>query len=306
MVSALCRRGIPSISHVKVYAGHPTRPAFGPYRDSIEKRVKMLADLNFLRQMDQRRPWEIERVHGEHLTAALNRCDPQNTLLVMPAGESTKLDQVFTQEETDFLLNDFFARGGRGYFTCGAAYWASSKRIYKDLCEEQPRHAQTIVRQSKLPLFLGTAEGPLCPYPGKEYKVGFYSDAVNVTGDKSACTVYLGGGGSFLLENSVNQQRVSVLAQYKLSELQRIGKCAAEYTKWKNAAIMVSVGKGAALLSMFHPYYGQSDINVEIYKRVFSHCGTDWASVKKRLSPLDVRLNFAYHCMLSRLENLDY
>jgi glutamine amidotransferase-like uncharacterized protein len=297
MVSTLVRQ----ISHVKVYAGHITNPLFGPYRHGIEKRMRMFEHLNTHRLADGKQPWKVEAVFGEQLIDTMRKVDPMKTLFVVPAGESTKLDQVFSREESDFINYDFFGQGGRGYFTCGASYWAASKRIYKDLCEEQPTKRQTLIKTSKLPLFEGIAEGPLCPYPGKEYKIGFYSDAIRVHDNNTECTVFLGGGGSFL-PDPTSKQKVAVLARYNHSELLRNQKREDECEKWENAAIMVSIGRGAAVFSMFHPYYGPDDINVEAYTRAFPNCGTNWQDVKNRLSPLDVRMNFVYHNILGKLE----
>jgi hypothetical protein len=65
------------------------------------------------------------------------------------------------------------------------------------------------------------------------------------------------------------------------------------------------VGKGTALLSMFHPYYGPNDIDVEAYERTFPDCGTNWRAVQENLSPLDVRMRFVLNRMLFPLEDAD-
>ena len=301
-MSGVIRRCLPDISQVIVYKGHEKNPLFGPYADSIKKLITMFKNLNPYREANGKRTWTVISIAGEELVDRLKEANPEETLLIMPAGQTSRLDAVFTVAETTFLKDEFFSKGGRGYFTCGAAYWASSKRIYRDLCEGQSEKIQPTVKTSKLSLFDGTSEGPLCPYPGHENKVGFYHDAVRLNDGENECTIYLSGGGSCILEEGA--QKVKVLVRYLHSELFRLGKEKEEVRKWENAAIMASVGKGAVLLSMFHPYYGAGDIDVELYERVFSNCGTNWREVKDKLSPLDVRMKFVYK-MVCQLEEMD-
>jgi glutamine amidotransferase-like uncharacterized protein len=289
------------IRHVVIYTGHEQNPLLGPYSQSVTKRIEMFQALNQYREECQRAPWNVLAVPGEELVDALKALPFKETLLVIPAGQSTLLDAVFSVAQKAFIKDEFFANGGRGYFTCGSSYLVSRVRKYTDLCSEQPDNKEPIVKISSLPLFEGTAEGPLCPYPGKKYHVGFYSDAVDVTDGKDSCTIFLSGGGSFFLGNT--EQKVKVLIRYPAAELIRCKKQPEECKAWENAAILVSVGQGAALLSMFHPYYGPNDINVEAYERLFSGCGTNWKEVKERLSPFDHRMRFALHSMLIPLED---
>lgn len=288
---------------IVIYAGHKAHPLFGPYTANIQKRVDMFEYLNRFRYV----PWDIQTVDGDCLIDCLKERCVQETLLVIPAGQSTRLDKVFTAAQTAFLKQEFFMQGGRGYFNCGSAYWTSEKRIFRDLCEESPEIKRPLIKSTQLPLFYGVAEGPLCPYPGKKYNVGFFSDAVQVTDGRNQCTIYLSGGGSFLVPEKIpNGEKVSVLLRYLPSELTRHGISEEEIPKWENAAIMTTVGKGAALLSMFHPYYGANDIDPEVYKAAFPDCGTDWERVKSALTPLEARMQFVYHSMLSRLECMDF
>lgn len=292
-----------SLHHVVIYAGHKKHPWFGPYLANIPKRVAMFEYLNKYRK----KPWSVEVVDGDDLIDHLKMKPLEETLLVIPAGQSTRLDKVFSAAQTAFLKNEFFMKGGRGYFNCGSAYWVSEKRIYRDLCEEAPETKQPLIKTTNLPLFYGEAEGPLCPYPGKKYRVGFFSDAVEVTDGKEKCTIYLSGGGSFRIpEKIANGEQVSVLIKYLPTELKRHGKAESEIPLWENAAIMTSVGKGAALLSMFHPYYGPNDIDPETYSRAFPDSGTDWNRVKASLTPLEARMQFVYHSMLMPLERLEF
>ena len=285
------------INHVLIYKGHVQNSLLGPYPENIRKRIEMFHLLNEYRV--NRPQWNITAVSGEDLTSVLQDHPTEETLLVIPAGQSTHLDRVFSRDQTSFLKK-WFESGGRGYFNCGSAYWVSEKRIYSDLCVEQPTQQSTFIKASQLPLFQGVSEGPLCPYPGKEYKVGFFSDAVSVTDGSNKCTIFLSGGGSFFPRET--GQKVRVLVRYLPSELKRLSRNR-DYSAWKNAVILVSVGKGAALLSMFHPYYGPQDIDVDRYNKELPFSGTNWEEVHSRLSPLDVRMRFVLNAMLGPLEN---
>ncbi|MGH2612897.1 MAG: hypothetical protein ACRDFB_07590, partial [Rhabdochlamydiaceae bacterium] len=124
------------INQVVIYKGHEKNSLLGPYHENILKRIIMFNLLNHYR--GERPPWEVTAVAGEELTDTLKNHDPKKTLLVIPAGQSTHLDKVFSLEQTSFLKHRFFEKGGRGYFNCGSAYWVSEKRVYTDLCLEQP------------------------------------------------------------------------------------------------------------------------------------------------------------------------
>lgn len=303
------------IRKVYIYRGHETHPLLGPYPENVAKRLLMFQELNRYRGKKGLKEWDIKTVAGEQLVETLKRENAAETLVVFTAGQSSRLEQVFSLKEVSFLKHSFFPSGGRGYFNCGSSYWTSQKRIYSDFCEEQINSRQSIVKFSQFALFQGIAEGPLCPHPGNTYKVGFFSDAVRIQGSvieettlqrrKEECTIFLSGGGSFILPKT-STQKISVLARYAHSELERLGKKKEEFEKWENAAILVSIGKGAALLSMFHPYYSAKDIDVELYKRTFPSSGTDWASVHARLSSTDIRMRFAYEAMLRKLEALEF
>lgn len=277
------------IQRVVIYKGHATNPAFGPYSYNIDKQQKMFELLNLFRQTLGQGAWKIEQVAGEEMIDHLSTAPFANTLLVIPAGESTKLDTVFSQSQTQFLKKQFFKGGGLGYFTCGSAYWTSSKRIYDQF-----------KKKSRLSLFDGKAIGPLCPYPAQEYKVSFFSDAVDVSyGEGNACTIFLNGGGHFIPKEGVDQ-KIKILARYKVEELQRLKK----EEKSANAAILAQIGKGTALLSMFHPYYGSEDFDVVRYEKAFPDCGTDWRKVHARLSPEKERVAFLNY-MLGELETFN-
>ncbi len=292
-----------SFRHIVIYGGHKANPVFGPYADNIQKRVAMFAYLNRFRA----EPWTIETVDGDDLIDRLRSRRVEETLLVITAGQTSRLEAVFSDVQTKFLKEEFLAKGGRGYFNCGSAYWVAKERMFKDLCEISPEAKQAEVKRSKFPLFDGMAQGPLCPYPGTKYKVGFFSDAVRVTNGTDECSIYLSGGGSFIISKEQESgERVRVLLRYCHSELIRHKIDAEQIPYWENAAIMATVGKGAVLLSMFHPYYGPNDIDPETYTKVFADSGTDWYKVKNSLTPLEARMEFVYHSLIRPLEHLDF
>jgi len=289
------------IRQVVIYTGHHTHPLLGPYAENIRKRVEMFEKLNSYRKTRGRDPWQVVQIPGENLLKTLN--NPKHTLLVIPAGQSTHLDRVFSWQELDFLKHRFFEEGGRGYLNCGSAYWASETRVYSDLCTEQPTARKLLVKKSLIPLFKGTASGPICLHSSPTYKVGFFSDAVTVTSKKKTCTILLSGGGSF--HPKKEDKDVKVLAKYPHSELIRCGKSPNECSHSDIAAILVRIKKGAAILSMFHPYYGSQDLDPERYNRAFPGSGTNWERIVAKLSPEETRMNFVLENFLLPLEDLD-
>lgn len=294
-----------AIQQVIVYSGHQRTTELGPYAESVAKRVGMFKELNAYREASGRRPWRVNAVPGEELVDTLRQVEMDQTLLVFPAGQSSRLEKVFTLAQVQFLKEEFFGNGGRAYFTCGASYWASRKRIYKEVCLYRPENPITMVKESAFAVFEGISTGPLCPFPGVKYKVGFYSDAVEVESAEDCCTIYLSGGGSFVPDPD-SKQNVKVLAKYKREELLRLGVKEEEIPEKERAAIMVSVGNGAALMAMYHPYYSSSDIDVDLYEKVFPDCGTDWKKVHSKLSSTDDRMRFVWYQMLVHLEDLDF
>lgn len=281
------------IQRVVIYTGHHKTEVLGPYFHNIEKRVKMFEALNLFREKLALQPWKVEAVSGEVLVDHLRAKPFSETLLVIPAGQSTHLDMVFDVTQMRFLQDEFFAAGGLGYLNCGSAYWASEIREYRDLCLAQPTKREVIKKKSQIPLFEGKAIGPLCPFPALEYKVGFFSDAVDVSyAEDKQCTIFLSGGGYFVPREE-SDQKIKILAHYKLDELKRLGKS----ESCSIAALVSKAGKGAVLLMMFHPYYGPQDIDVERYEKAFQGSGTDWRKIHERLSSEKERVEYMHHVL---------
>lgn len=275
-----------AIEKVAVYTGP------GPYEAHIPKNIAFFQKLNSLRKEKGLKPWEVVSICREELDSLKQ---PRNTLLVIPAGQSTHLDQAFKVEHIEFLRT-FFLEGGRGFFTCGSAYWVCRKRIYEDICVQNPEQKVRLEKMSRLPLFSGVGRGPLCPFPGHKYHVGFYSEAIAIQNKEAFCHTLLSGGGSFLVdpEDSTTQ----VLATYAREELDRLQKDAS----LENAVILTRFGEGKAVLAMIHPYYDPQDFDPAVYQQMFPDAGTDWESLQKRLSPQEERMRFVFEKILSPLE----
>jgi len=282
------------IRSILIYGGDKEHSNLGPYAFNAKKKEALFRDLAAFREIQGKDSWEILTFSGKNLVGELERRNPRVTLLVVPAGPSSNFDKSFSAEQLAFLRERFFNCGGRGWFTCGSAYWVSRVRCYSG--------AES--KNSLFPLFEGAAEGPLCPFPGNRYKTDFYSDAVKVTDGKSCCRLYLSGGGSFIPDKE-SSQKVRVLARYSPKELRRLNIEEPALKKRENAAVMVSVGEGAALLEMFHPEYKAQDFDVERCKKAFPDCGTDWERVRSKIGSLADRVNFCL-ALLQPLEEMDF
>lgn len=283
------------IHHVLIYTGHAGR---GPYAGEITQRINMFKALIPLRLELGHFPWSVEPFDGQDLALTLKTHRPEKTLVVIPAGPSSELDSVFKDEDT-LALREYIKAGGRGYFTCGSAYWVSQTRIYSDISGLHPTERITTEKVSKCPLFAGIARGPLCPFPGHKYKVGFFSDAVEFKAkDGEKCTLLVSGGGSFYLP-SRKTPAVDVILEYTEEELKRLGKT----PDWKNAAIRIRQGLGQALLVMTHPYYGPEDIDSERYYQAFPDSGSDWHAIHRRLTAEKERLIFIQKQLIAPLES---
>lgn len=275
-----------SIEKVAIYTGP------GTYETHVPKNIAFFQTLNVCREKRGLSPWQVMEVGLEKLTCL---DQPKQTLLVIPAGQSSDLDKVFSVAQLQFL-NRFFLEGGRGFFTCGSAYWTAKKRIYHDVSTTHPTERVRMEKESRLPLFPGVAVGPLCPFPGHKYKVGFYSEAIQIESDEETCTTLLSGGGSFLLESP--ESNVQVLATYSKKELKRLK----QPEHLQNAAVLTRVGQGAAVLSMIHPYFDPKDFETAHYQKLFPDAGTDWEAIPKKLSPLEERTHFVFEKLILPLE----
>ena len=286
------------IREVLIYTGHKEGSVLGPYLQNIQNKIEMFNLMNLYREECGRLPWKLAQISGEQILEALNSVNVRETLLVVPAGKSRDLDQAFSLEQTAAMV-EFMTKGGRGYFTCGSAYWVCRKIRYVDLAAEE----EFTKESSVLPLFNGVAKGPLHPYAGKKYHVGYTTRVASVTNGQQECKLFLAGGGSFF--PYVGEQKSKILVRYTESELLDAGKYAEEARLWENASLLAKVGDGAAVLSMLHPTYGANEnLSGEDYKRYFpEETGTDWEVVKERVDPLENRMRFVLHSLIIPLED---
>ncbi|MBS0654173.1 MAG: hypothetical protein JSR46_00200 [Verrucomicrobia bacterium] len=256
---------------------------------SVDKHNFMFDQVNKL----QHKKWTISPIYGEELAEMLqdrlSRDALQDVLMVIPAGESTQLDEAFSQEETS-LINESVQRGMCIYGTCGSAYWMSAKRIWDDKCSIQPEDCDRITKTSSMGLFLGTAIGPLSPYPGQTYNTSFFHEAVNLsTISGQPVTVLLSGGGTFFVDEAkLKGQTVKTLAYYLPEELDKYQK----NETWRSAVISCTCKRGKVIVAMVHPGYGCEDIHVATYNQAFPDRGDDWQGIRDRLSPLEERMAF--------------
>lgn len=203
------------IRYVLIYTGHANKLQFAPYASSVTRVQEMFKELNKYRENKRLDNWKIIPLQGKEFMEALTIFDSLSTLLVFPAGESTNLDHSFDSQEKNEIQN-FLYRGGRGYFTCGSAFWILKKRTWYASCTSYPNAgcSNPIKKTSELPLVDGEAVGPLCPLPnGMMHGAGFYSIAITVKYGNKKCTVFLGGGGSVILKDRLSDLKLAILSQ---------------------------------------------------------------------------------------------
>ncbi len=249
----------------------------GAYPSQIGKQTAFFKQLNAIRPSK----WEVLQVPGRDLEEALTKSCPKETLLVLPAGASSQLEAAFRQEKTANSIREFIVeKGARLLSTCGASYALSLAREF-----------DRSIQFSALPLFEGTAHGPLNRAPSR-------AEAVKVTNGEEECFLYVSGGGT-LRPLPDTSRGATVLARYASEELIRFGR---EPQEWENAALLVAMGKGKAVLTMPHIEMGPEDIHSGIEGN-FPDSTTNWQAVRANLSSLDQRLRFAYQSMIYPLEN---
>lgn len=261
---------------VLIYTGE------GLYAESLQKHAFIFEYL----KKHSHKPWTLEYVSSSELITRLKR-EPklEETLLDIPAGESTKLEKDFSDEQIR-VIQKAIGNGMRLFSTCGSSYMLSRERIWNDKCDEQPTRISQIKKSGRFNIFDGIAQGPLSPYPGQTYNSAFFHEAVKVRNSTSTICTLLSGGGAFFPFPSTAQNKV--LATYLPSELERLGKDPC----WEAAIVKCSYGKGSAIMSMIHPGYGKEDIHIESYKKAFPDRKDDWEMIYRSLSSEQQRMDF--------------
>lgn len=268
---------------VFVYAGHRIalcsgskrlQTVEGPYGINVEKHLSTFQKVNALYNKFA----SVQRIYGDQLVESLFHAEPSKTLLVIPAGESSNLDRVFSDQEIA-MIKARVSSGMELYAECGSAYWLAKERVWD--VKQAP-----LSKEGRIGIFPGVAAGPLSPYPEQPTHAAFVHEGVELKTARSAVRVLLSGGGAFFVPE--NEQRVETLAVYNEEFLQQRGKG----KEWEKAVISCSYGKGKAILSMVHPDFGPEDLDVDIYARTFSDRTDDWKAIRDFLSPQDARIQF--------------
>jgi glutamine amidotransferase-like uncharacterized protein len=289
-----------TISRVLIYAGHgianydelkeefdslafefletpPVTTGKGPYRESIVEDLSMIWKVN---QLHHNRAWDIEIVYGEQLIDQL-KGKLSSTLLIIPPGKSTDLDNVFTDEQIACIQTAIRDSGLNCLTHCGSSYWVSRHRHY------ETQH-QTILKEGRINLFEGTARGPLSP---KAYTYGadFYHEVVDVDINakigKTTVHILLSGGGTFIPDKS--DQPMKVLATYSDQTLVAHQKD----EPWKPCVISVPFGNGKVVLAM--PIPASGSVDAEAYKKALPDSDVDWDALNKKISSEEVRMAYA-------------
>lgn len=256
----------PSIRNVIVYAGS------GCYADGIGKQKTLFEKLNEARAFK----WKVSLVKGHKLSDSLTESNPKETLLVIPAGEASKIEDMFIQDQTIESINDFvLKKGGSLLGTCGVAYGLAFEREFQDT-----------IKFSRLPLFQGKAQGPL----------SFSIEPVKVTNGNQECSFLLDRGGSF--RPFPEADRVKILLKYLNPELQRFGKSQED---WENAAVLAKMGNGSVVFTMPHLEYGPKDIDADALETNFPN-SANWKKLKDALD-LDAQLRLIHQSIIGPLED---
>ncbi len=251
---------------VLIYSGRQIMDTqVGPYPESVEK----LTNLFKLIYKDV-----IPLNGGMSLVTRLKMVSPKSTLLVIPSGESTKLDEALSQGEIQ-MIQATVEQGLSLLAVGGAAYWASKTRIWSDMCAHQPDCRDPIIKSSKCPIFPGVAKGPLLPFPGQSYDPAFFRGAATIECEGKKIHIPLKASGTFEFESS---QKIKVLAGYV--EKNQLN------AKRQPAIIGCSFGTGKAVLSMVQLGYHPDDLDVKAHKNAFPNSEIDWQDAKNSISPI--------------------
>lgn len=246
-----------SISHVYLYAG---KGAFGTSVKTME---------SFLGRFY---PWTVTQVTEDEFTPS--EWNPENSLCLFVGGHASELESALQDRFGPFKA--FINEGGRALFTCGSSYAVAKERIFSG-----------VKKQSSIPLFSGTAVGPLYP----EKKATWINRAIPIIWKKTASCGHaaLLGGGHYEIEES---ESVTVLACYQ--------KCG------RVAAFTHSIGKGVVGQTMVH-FEEDVQIDKEFIETIDDTSKEKFLIRNARLLQEQDQLSpsFSVHCFDSLIEALD-
>lgn len=254
----------------------------GPYNESVDKHLSIFWNVNKIYD----KKWQIKIVYGEQIIEELGKSPLDKIVLVIPAGKSSNLDHVFTNEQLKCIKKAIAVGGMRYFATCGSAYWSCTSRKYKSL-------AQTLVKPGNLNILHRTAKGPLSP-DSEKHGADFFHEAVEVTAGNLKAKILLSGGGTFKEDPEeptdplLVDQKTVTLAEYSTEFLKLRGKD----VSWKPCAISSYYGKGKLILEMANP--GYEKVDAERYKKIFADRTEDWDEINRTISSLAERMAFAY------------
>jgi glutamine amidotransferase-like uncharacterized protein len=222
-------------------------------------------------------------IHGQDLQSVLKISHLKQTLLVIPAGPSSEIEEVFSKHDLEYIKESVRC-GLFLYTTCGSTYAAAALRFWGD--DPTPK-------KSTFGIFDGIARGPLFPDPTQPHGTDFIFESVNLCYPGGSVNLLLGGGGSLFYEETKAQK---TLAEYNIEDLSRAGKD----PSWVSAVVMTQIEKGRAIFSMVHPATGKSEIS--LLRGRFPGRKDDWERIALELSSEAERYCFM-HYLIDQFEN---
>jgi len=235
---------------VLIYGGHklPHGGFKGPYSHTPKRDFSLFTQLNAL--VGNR--WAVESCFGGRaLEKRVEKCILSRTLLVIPAGPASDLDEAFSEKEIIWLKNQV-KEGLSLYTTCGSTYW---------ICGRRKWYSQE--KEGKVGLLAATAFGPLMPYKQNLFLYGIIALKIGLR----SITVLLGGGGKIVGKN------ITALATFPDESI---------------AFATSEVGKGRVYANMAHIGWGSKDIQ-PWFKCYFPERGP-WEQISQGLSSEKDRL----------------
>ncbi len=226
------------IREIVIYTGDQKRN--GVYYESLTKLKRLFKYVHG--------PWKVREASVEKLN--LSEWQPQKTLFILPGGVASQYDIQLREKKKE--LWEFVEQGGFFYAVCGGSYFASSRTIY------HLKENETLNRIREYPFFQGLAEGPV--FPSDNDEISFHHGAATIRWNSTGliAPVLVSGGGGFIADSK--EKNYEVLASYVDSRIPE---------KLSNAVVKNYVGKGIAILSSLHLGYHASDIDLDVYCKLF-------------------------------------
>jgi glutamine amidotransferase-like uncharacterized protein len=168
---------------------------------------------------------------------ALLRCAPSH--FFMSGGESRYLNINLGKQGRDNIL-EYIYNGGRGFFPCSAAYYASSKLQYIERFKKFTQIIKLEKQHGQLGVFSGMARGEACDFKGN----GDFKNLAKVSFANSVARIYYYKGPYFIGLGKDDE----VLATFK-------------GITTHPAVVKSRYGRGSAILSSVHPEYDEESLS---------------------------------------------